>query len=129
MKRFGPPVDLWSGNTCIKKKCHHRIGIKGRVSRPLRNLNKSTTAATDSVAAADSSSSKDAATVLDLSPVNLVKCSTSTADAAATAKTLPVKTTKKKRPKFGAIINLLRLGKKKYNKKKKIKNKKKSTTI
>lgn len=92
-------IDRWSGD---KKKCHH-IGIKVlRRSRPLQDLNKSTTAAASSVAAADSSSSsKDAATVLDLSPVNLVKCSTSTA---APAKTLPVKKKKKKkRPKFGEM--------------------------
>ena len=87
----------------LRKKCHHHIGIKGRRSRPLK---KSTTAAASavtpsSVAAADSFTSMSADT---------------------DAKTLPVN--KKKRPKFGAIINLLRLGKKKNKK-----NKKKTTTI
>ncbi|AET00721.1 hypothetical protein MtrunA17_Chr5g0446061 [Medicago truncatula] len=100
----------------------YRRRVKARMvgSRPLLDpdLNKSTTASQPPsvvAAAADSSSSKDAATVLDLSPANLVKCSTSTS---AAAKIQPVvkKKKKKKLPRFGAIIKLLRLGKKKYKK-------------
>jgi len=41
-------INPWRGPACLKKKCHH-IGIKGRRSRPLRDLNKSTTAAAASL--------------------------------------------------------------------------------
>ncbi|KAL6542751.1 hypothetical protein OROHE_010271 [Orobanche hederae] len=120
-----PRVDPWNKGVqgqCIYMGCRGPkwlqnqalcIGIRGRLrivrsDRPLLDPNKSAIASPSSSVAppADSSSSSKAApaAVLDLSSTS-----------AAAAKTRPVK----KRPKFGAIIELLRFRNKKIKKKKK----------